>query len=215
MLNDEEPKGVNTRHGRIRLENLEILISEAGSAARLARLANTSASYLSQVRHQLITQKGTARSVGDALANKLEQAMGKPQGWMDAPQDYVEEPETGAEYSTDKSPPDLRVLHPLISWVQAGKWGDLAARLALPSAETLNSSARCISSIARTSAPTEQTDAMSRYRSEYTARCCARYGRRWANSISMLVEYSPTRIAGPTFSDSRSVPDRDSVQLRR
>jgi hypothetical protein len=60
------------RHEQARLRNLELLISEAGSAAELARKAGTSPSYLSQVRRQLTTQTGTPRSLGDELADKLE-----------------------------------------------------------------------------------------------------------------------------------------------
>jgi SOS-response transcriptional repressor LexA len=69
----------------IRLNNLEILIAEAGSATRLAQLAGTSESYLSQVRRKMRTAKGTPRGIGDELSARLEQGMGKPQGWMDEP----------------------------------------------------------------------------------------------------------------------------------
>ena len=76
----------------VRLSNLEHLVAEAGSAVALARLAGTSESYLSQIRNQLLTAKGTPRGVGDDLAAKLEQAMGKPNGWMDeAHQEFMEE----------------------------------------------------------------------------------------------------------------------------
>lgn len=107
----------------IRLKNLEKLISEAGSAAKLARAADTNSSYLSQVRNQLPTPKGTPRSVGDGLAIKLEKAMNKPQGWMDESHDEAP--------SNDQEPnaylgPDLRSLHPMLSWVQAGKWYEIA-----------------------------------------------------------------------------------------
>lgn len=125
------------RYAQVRLDNLEILIEEAGSAVRLARLANTSASYLSQVRHQLTTRDGTPRGVGDALAGKLEQAMGKAHGWMDEPQEYVRAPANRAMRSAAKTDPELRALHPLISWDQARDWGALPAELPLPVAEAL------------------------------------------------------------------------------
>ena len=67
----------------IRLNNLEILIAEAGSATKLARRAGTSESYISQVRRKMRTAKGTPRGIGDELSSRLEKAMGKPQGWMD------------------------------------------------------------------------------------------------------------------------------------
>jgi SOS-response transcriptional repressor LexA len=69
----------------IRLSNLEILIAEAGSATKLAQRAGTSESYISQVRRKMLTAKGTPRGIGDALSARLEQGMGKPQGWMDEP----------------------------------------------------------------------------------------------------------------------------------
>ena len=52
------------KHIPIRLKNLETLIREAGSAVRLARAAGTNSSYLSQVRNQLPTKKGTPRATG-------------------------------------------------------------------------------------------------------------------------------------------------------
>lgn len=110
------------RHEQVRLRNLELLIAEAGSAAKLARKAGTSASYLSQVRRQLRTNTGKPRSLGDELADKLERAMDKPRKWMDEPHDET-------LFSKQKPRrPDATVhktaftLHPLISWVQAGKW---------------------------------------------------------------------------------------------
>ena len=51
-------------HEQVRLNNLEILIAEAGSAAKVAQLAGTSESYLSQVRRQMRTQKGTPPGTG-------------------------------------------------------------------------------------------------------------------------------------------------------
>jgi len=67
----------------IRLNNLEILIAEAGSATKLAQRAGTSESYISQVRRKMRTAKGTPRAIGDELSARLETAMAKPQGWMD------------------------------------------------------------------------------------------------------------------------------------
>ena len=69
----------------IRLNNLEILIAEAGSATKLAQRAGTSESYISQVRRKMRTAKGTPRGIGDELSARLETAMAKPQGWMDEP----------------------------------------------------------------------------------------------------------------------------------
>ncbi len=74
---------------QVRLNNLEILIAEAGSATKVAQLAGTSESYLSQVRRKMRTQSGTPRSLGNELAAKLEQGLGKPTGWMDEPHEVV------------------------------------------------------------------------------------------------------------------------------
>ena len=70
---------------QIRLKNLELLINEAGSAANLAHRVGTNSSYLSQVRRRMPTKKGTPRNIGDDLAVKLEQGMGKHEGWLDEP----------------------------------------------------------------------------------------------------------------------------------
>lgn len=107
------------RHETVRLDNLEILVTEAGSASALARRARTSESYLSQIRNRLTTARGTPRGVGDELAIKLEQAMGKPDGWMDEPHDSAGNQEAA---SNAEDGPEFRGLHPLISWVQAGEW---------------------------------------------------------------------------------------------
>ena len=76
---------MNRPREQVRLNNLEILIAETGSAAKVAQLASTSASYLSQVRRKMLTQKGTPRGLGDELAARLEKGLGKPRGWMDEP----------------------------------------------------------------------------------------------------------------------------------
>ena len=73
---------------QIRLKNLELLIVEAGSATKLAHLVGTNSSYISQVRRQMPTKKGTPRGIGDDLAGKLEQGMGKHEEWV------AESPET-------------------------------------------------------------------------------------------------------------------------
>jgi len=74
---------------QVRLNNLEILIAEAGSATKVAQLAGTSESYLSQVRRKMLTQSGNPRGLGNELAAKLEKGLGKPEGWMDEPHEVV------------------------------------------------------------------------------------------------------------------------------
>ena len=65
------------REEEIRFENLERLVVEAGSAVRLARRAGMSESYLSRIRRR------NPPRVSVRLAAKLEEAMDKPNGWMD------------------------------------------------------------------------------------------------------------------------------------
>lgn len=112
---------------QIRLKNLELLIAEAGSAANLAQRVGTNSSYLSQVRRRMPTKKGTPRSIGDDLAIKLEQGMGKPEGWLDQPhREAWDESKLGGDARDAQPGPDIRSLHPVISWVQAGQWLEIS-----------------------------------------------------------------------------------------
>jgi SOS-response transcriptional repressor LexA len=111
---------------QIRLKNLEFLIVEAGSATKLAQIVGTNSSYISQVRRQMPTKKGTPRGIGDDLAGKLEQGMAKHEGWMDESHqaEWDQSINTGKEGNTHLGP-DIRSLHPVISWVQAGDWMEI------------------------------------------------------------------------------------------
>jgi len=111
---------------QIRVQNLELLITEAGSAAKLARIVGTNSSYLSQVRNQMPTRKGTPRGVGDDLAEKLELGMGKPAGWMDEPHEDHSSSSTDSSEMNASTGPDIHGLRPLISWVQAGEWSEIS-----------------------------------------------------------------------------------------
>ena len=71
----------------VRLKNLLALIQEAGSAAQLARDCGTSSAYISQILNGVTSPSGSARSIGDSMARKLEAGTGKPNGWMDSPHD--------------------------------------------------------------------------------------------------------------------------------
>lgn len=75
---------------QIRLKNLRSLISEAGTIAELARKSATAPAYLSQILNRLPSASGSARTLGDKLARKLETAMSKPFGWMDKDHNEVE-----------------------------------------------------------------------------------------------------------------------------
>lgn len=68
----------------IRRENLEVAIKRLGTAAKLAEAAKTSAAYLSQIRNRTPDSKsGTPKMMGDAMARRIEEALGEPHGWMD------------------------------------------------------------------------------------------------------------------------------------
>lgn len=68
----------------LRLENLEMLVTEAGTADALAERCGLSPEYISQIRNRAIDKKtGRARNLGSQAARKLENGMSKPTGWMD------------------------------------------------------------------------------------------------------------------------------------
>jgi hypothetical protein len=89
----------------IRLANLRLLIEEceaatmgkktyrAGTAAALAAMSKTSASYLSQILIRFRNPSGNIREVGTELARKLEKGAKKPVGWMDVRHDDVDSAE--------------------------------------------------------------------------------------------------------------------------
>jgi SOS-response transcriptional repressor LexA len=115
------------KHEQIRLQNLEQLIAEAGSAVKLARLVGTNSSYLSQLRNRMPTKKGTPRGIGDDLAVKLERGMGKPVGWMDEPHEETTQrqpPSTPEDYTNPD--PGIRDPHPLTAWGRAREWPEIA-----------------------------------------------------------------------------------------
>lgn len=82
-----------------RLARLEGLIKEAGTVKLLAELADTDPNYISQLRSGKIRA-----SFGDDLAERLEKAMNKPNGWMDQ---WL--PEEGG-YAAANRPPDWFLL---------------------------------------------------------------------------------------------------------
>ncbi|NIB44060.1 S24 family peptidase [Pseudomaricurvus alkylphenolicus] len=128
------------KHEQTRLKNLEILISEAGSAAQLARAVGTNSSYLSQVRNQLPTKNGTPRAIGDDLATKLEEGMKKPQGWMDENHDKNAPKRKGNGRAT----PEFQSLLPLISWEEAANWHKLSkGKTSLKKSELMSCPVKC------------------------------------------------------------------------
>ncbi|MDH5528135.1 MAG: S24 family peptidase [Nitrospirota bacterium] len=125
----------------IRRHNLTILISEAGGQKKLAGRTGVNPAYLSQ-----ILSRKTLRTMGDDVARRLERGMSKPHGWMDVMHEYgysfsasasgvggavaarevddVRARYGGAGFS---GPPPIAARVPLISWVAAGRWGEVAS----------------------------------------------------------------------------------------
>lgn len=72
--------------GRIRRENLELLVLEYGTLDEVAGRVGSTPVYLSQLRNRAPdTKTGRPREMGSALARRLEVGCGKPDGWMDTP----------------------------------------------------------------------------------------------------------------------------------
>lgn len=66
-----------------RYNNLLLLIDEAGSMGRLEEKTGITANYLRQIKNKNIIQNGKPKGIGDKIATKLEDGMGKPRGWLD------------------------------------------------------------------------------------------------------------------------------------
>jgi hypothetical protein len=103
----------------IRIENLELLVAEAGTADALAERAKLSPVYISQIRTRAIDMKtGRPRNLGTTAARKLEIGMQKSRGWMDVSHHNDDEP-------TSTSPTD----HGITQWPFRASYD---AYLALP-----------------------------------------------------------------------------------
>jgi len=92
---------------QVRLQNLDVLVEEAGSAAELARRSQSDPSYISQIRTRATYGRGVTRRVGEKFARRLEEAMGKPRGWMDALRSGDGRPVTEPKTSPQRS--DARI----------------------------------------------------------------------------------------------------------
>ena len=75
----------------IRHDNLLLLIDEAGSTSELASKTGIAVSYLLQIKNKNAIQNGKPKGIGDKIAAKLEDGMGKPRGWLDQQHQAIEE----------------------------------------------------------------------------------------------------------------------------
>ena len=70
----------------VRRANLKRLIAEAKGVLRLAHVVGRSPSHISQISQRIAYRRNGKvmyRQMGDKVARHLEQATGKPHGWMD------------------------------------------------------------------------------------------------------------------------------------
>ena len=126
MKKDESPRRARRR------ERLAELISEVGSASKLATETGTPKSHISAM------QSG-ARGLGDVLAEKLERHYGKNPGWFDmtgaaitAPMGFITASGGPSQITTPRGEEQSNVSElprrakvPLISLIQAGKMSDV------------------------------------------------------------------------------------------
>jgi len=116
----------------IRRENLEVAIKRLGTAAKLAEAAKTSAAYLSQIRNRTPDSKtGTPKMMGDAMARRIEVALGEPHGWMDKSHLFQGAQAAQAEAAPQSFDENVSLVRlasrpiPVISSVQAGALRDM------------------------------------------------------------------------------------------
>lgn len=74
-----------------RYNNLLRLVEEAGSMVRLEERTGVTANYLRQIKNKNVIQNGKPKGIGDKIAAKLEDGMGKPRGWLDQQHQAIEE----------------------------------------------------------------------------------------------------------------------------
>lgn len=102
-----------------RLKKVHQLVEAAGGQARFAEIVGISPSQAWQ-----IAGSTPVRGIGSKMAARIEQAFGKPAGWLDWPDDtppFFALSEVGA-----KSAPIGRKV-PVINYVQAGQLTDIGA----------------------------------------------------------------------------------------
>lgn len=88
LISDLLCNGPMKKIGEIRRANLARAVALAGTAAALGRLAEIDPAYFSQIKTGAPDSKtGKAKEMGDAVARKIESAIGMPIGWMDADHD--------------------------------------------------------------------------------------------------------------------------------
>lgn len=101
-----------------RYNNLLRLIEEAGSMVRLEERTGITANYLRQIKNKNVIQNGKPKGIGDKIAGKLEDGMGKPRGWLD--QNHSMPSETKANPLIEIEEDDLLIIDVLNVEASAG-----------------------------------------------------------------------------------------------
>jgi len=100
----------------IRYQNTRYLVDQIGGVSNFAEKIGKSQSQASQ-----FAGTNPIKGIGNKVAREIEDAFGKPHGWLDILHNYSEE--THNLYSNVSAPiPLTDRLVPVISWVQAGSW---------------------------------------------------------------------------------------------
>lgn len=109
-----------------RREKLAILIKEAGSQSALSELIGKAPAQISQwLNASLNSRTNKPRVMSNAIAREIEVKTSKPMGWMDQPADGHELSTRGGSNVTFTLPSGVRRV-PLISYIQAGMWTEIA-----------------------------------------------------------------------------------------
>ena len=109
-----------------RREKLGLLIKEAGSQAALSESIGKAPAQISQwLNASLNSRTGKPRVMSNAIAREIEQKTGKPEGWMDQPADNNDLRTSGGSNVEFTLPSGVRRV-PLISYIQAGNWTEIA-----------------------------------------------------------------------------------------
>lgn len=100
----------------IRYNNTRILVDQVGGVSNFANKINKGQSQTSQFA-------GTTpiKGIGNKVAREIEEAFGKPHGWLDIPHEDRDDSNSFDSNITNEFPISGRLI-PVISWIQAGTW---------------------------------------------------------------------------------------------
>ncbi|MHA3078806.1 LexA family protein [Acinetobacter sp. ANC 5502] len=99
----------------IRYNNTRLLVEQVGGVSNFADKINKGQSQTSQ-----FAGTNPIKGIGNKVAREIEDAFGKPHGWLDVPHDSEQNNKLDANVADHF--PIVGRLVPVISWVQAGTW---------------------------------------------------------------------------------------------